>query len=99
MAHRMIIRGEVWEVWMYFGFLLYGYERGWSLKALSCLFVHLVYLAKPHLDLLFVHIINNSIIMSKVSLPNPSPAQYSPDFLPIEYFIALLSSSLGLVGN
>ena len=66
----MIIRGEVWEVWIYFGFLLYVYERGWSLKALSCLFVHLVYLAKPHLDLLFVHINNNSIIMSKVSPPH-----------------------------
>ena len=86
MAHRMIIRGEVWEVWIYFGFLLYGYERGWSLKALSCLFVHLVYLAKPHLDLLFVHIINNSIIMSKVSSPH---TQAQPN-------IALISSQLSI---
>ena len=62
------------------------YGRGWSLIALSCLFVHLVYLAKPHLDLLFVRIINNSIIMSKVSPPH---TQAQPN-------IALISSQLSI---
>ena len=28
MAHIIIIRREVWEVWIYFGFLPYGYMGG-----------------------------------------------------------------------